>query len=315
VSERRAAAPAPDSIAVMSDHLGRLLQHADRLIREWQEHADGLRLRFEAEARTTGDVLHKTLEDALAEVATQSSTYLNRHFLTNAERLSEHLARAQQAAEKLETTLRRTSSSPASSSSSPARGGEDFSDLARQIAALREEIAASGGGASRRPRGGGTARAGNESRLTLVLSLSANVLLVALIAIALLRTPRVTVKQTPAAAGATGTGEPAGAPAVDAGAGGAASPADPPPLAVRAITPCSTIALSGAEAQASVADCVKHVCELPDGEKPSLPDNCKPIETKLPKSKATKKQIVCTIGDYELTIDLPGECPAVKPAR
>ncbi len=38
MSERRAASAAPDSIAVMSDHLGRLLQHADRLMYNVKQH-------------------------------------------------------------------------------------------------------------------------------------------------------------------------------------------------------------------------------------------------------------------------------------
>ena len=38
----KATPPAGESIAALNDHLGRMLQHADRLLAEWQEHADAM---------------------------------------------------------------------------------------------------------------------------------------------------------------------------------------------------------------------------------------------------------------------------------
>ena len=54
--------PAGESVARLSDHLGRLLAHADRLLVEWQAHAESLRGRFESQGEAAGEALARVLE-------------------------------------------------------------------------------------------------------------------------------------------------------------------------------------------------------------------------------------------------------------
>jgi hypothetical protein len=92
--------PRGESLAQLSDHLGRLLAHADTLLLEWQTHADGA-------ARNAGDVLHRTLEAALADAAQMTSVQLERALGANATRLLADLERARQAAADLEGHMAR----------------------------------------------------------------------------------------------------------------------------------------------------------------------------------------------------------------
>jgi hypothetical protein len=96
---------AEDPIAVLADHLGRLLAQADKLLAEWQAHADALKPRFDAEARAAGETLKKTLEGTLAEVAQASATELRRALGANAQALVDDVAKARKVTEELATRL------------------------------------------------------------------------------------------------------------------------------------------------------------------------------------------------------------------
>jgi hypothetical protein len=99
--------PAGESVARLSDHLGRLLAHADRLLAEWQAHAESLRGRFESQGEAAGEALARVLEAALADAGQQASVQMARVLGANAEKLREDLERARQAAADLEAHMRR----------------------------------------------------------------------------------------------------------------------------------------------------------------------------------------------------------------
>jgi hypothetical protein len=101
--------PASESVARLSDHLGRLLAHADRLLAEWQAHAEGLRGQFEKQGEAAGEALARALEAALADAGHQATVQMTRALGANAEKLREDLERARQAAADLEAHMRRIS--------------------------------------------------------------------------------------------------------------------------------------------------------------------------------------------------------------
>lgn len=67
---------AGESLARLSDHLGRLLAHADKLLAEWQAHAEGLRGRLDRETAASGEALARALRAAIAEAGQQAGAEL-----------------------------------------------------------------------------------------------------------------------------------------------------------------------------------------------------------------------------------------------
>ncbi len=284
MSERRAAAPpAGESIAALSEHLGRMLQHADRLVAEWQEHADAMRARFEAEARDAGNVLRKAIEEAMAEAGGGAAP----------KKLAQQVTRARDAAERL--------GGPAMLGAPP-DVQDQLGRLARDLTSLRQEL--SRATAPREP---------GRERLLVPLALAANVLLIAILALVWLRKPPA---PTAAPAGPDGERPVASTILADAGAGQAPTPSVDPPE-VRVANPCAAIALSGGDAERSLAECLDHICGMPDKDKPSLPDNCR-VERETPKKGKKKVILSCTFGaapaQRTLRVEWPGECPAPPPA-
>ena len=285
MSERRATAPpAGESIAALSDHLGRLLQHADRLVAEWQEHADAMRARFEAEAREAGNVLRQSIEEAMAEAGSGAAP----------KKLAQQVTRARDAAERL--------GGPAMLGAPP-EVQDQLGRLARDLTSLRQELARQA--APREP---------GRERLLVPLVLAANVLLIAILAIVWLRKPAAPAAAPPAEPG--GEGPVAAVIHADAGVGGAPAPSVDSPE-VRVANPCAAIALSGGDAERSLAECLDHICGMPDKDKPSLPDNCR-VERETPKKGKKKVILSCTFGaapgQRTLRLEWPGECPAPPPA-
>jgi hypothetical protein len=285
VSERAKATPAGDSIAALNDHLGRMLHHADRLLAEWQEHADAMRARFEAEARDAGDVLRKSIEAAMAEAGTPA-------------RVSQHVARAKDAADRL---------GGPSMLGAPPDVQEQLGKLARDLTSLRQEVS----------RAGAPKEPGRE-RLLVPLAVVANILLIVLLAIVWVRKPAPATAQPPEdptdRRPGAGPSVPAGA---HADAGLAAAPVPPDSPEARLKTPCAALALSGPDAERSLNECLDHICGFPDKGKASLPENC---HVEQPAGKKAKKKVtlVCTFGTAPavrtLWVDWPGECPAPQPA-
>jgi hypothetical protein len=96
-----------DALARLSDHLGRLLTHADELLAEWQAHAEGVRARLDVQAREAGAVFQEAVGDALAEAGAVSARELERAFGQSATRLRADLERAQKAAADLDAHMQR----------------------------------------------------------------------------------------------------------------------------------------------------------------------------------------------------------------
>jgi hypothetical protein len=151
-----------ESIARLSDHLGRLLAHADKLLAEWQAHADGLRARWDGEARLAGESLHRALEAALADAAQVSAVQLQRAFGANAEGLRADLERARQAAADLEAHMQRLAGGAKPTSVDELRAA--LAGISRQLGALQR------GGARGAP-------------WTLILAATANLLVAAVLAL------------------------------------------------------------------------------------------------------------------------------------
>jgi hypothetical protein len=96
-----------DPLARLSDHLGRLLGHADELLAEWQGHADGVRARLDAQAREAGKAFEEAVAGALAEAGSASAAELERAFGASAAKLRSDLERARQAAADLDAHMQR----------------------------------------------------------------------------------------------------------------------------------------------------------------------------------------------------------------
>jgi hypothetical protein len=105
MSERRPipASVPQDPLAQWNDHLARVLAQADRLLREWQTHADAIR----KEGLAAGEIVHKALEDALADVSATAATQLDRALSAHAGTLTAKLAEAQRMARELESHLKK----------------------------------------------------------------------------------------------------------------------------------------------------------------------------------------------------------------
>jgi len=234
-----------EPIARLSDHLGRLLAHADQLLAEWKSHAESLRARFEQQGEAAGQLLARSLESALADAAQRASAELTRAYGANAERLRVDLEKARQAAADLEAHMRRIAGGAKPTSIDELRAG-----LARIDAQL---AAASGRGAA--------------STVTLGLAL-AGALLSAIVLVVVLRAPAPTVP-APAAAAATAPAAPPLAPvAVPPDAGVAPPAVKPPPPA-----PCAALTVEGSATGAKLAlACVAELCGPP---KPRYLADCK----------------------------------------
>jgi hypothetical protein len=171
-----------DNMAALADHLARLLQHADKLLREWQAHADGVRARLDAEGKQAGDALARAIQGALADVSAAGTQALQRTFGSNAEQMRTDLERARQAASDLEAHLKRLNGGAKPTSVDEIRAG--IAGLASQLAAVRAAVGAGGRGRS-------------PQQLTLILAVTANLLLITLITIVLLRPTKIVTQDAP----------------------------------------------------------------------------------------------------------------------
>ncbi len=219
---------AGEPVGKLADHLGRLLTHADRLLAEWQAHADGMRVRFEREAEASGAILARTLEAALAEASRRSSETLQRGFGANAESLRVDLERARQAAADLEAHMKRIAGGAKPGSVDELRQG--IQGLSSQLRALAPE-----------KRG---------SMAVVLLAVTANLMLAAVLFVLL--------REKPAAAPPAVSPEPEPiavvVPPPDAGP----PPAPEPPPA------CGAITLDGVATAAKLARaCAILLCEPP----------------------------------------------------
>jgi hypothetical protein len=158
-----------ESLARLSDHLGRLLVHADKLLAEWQAHAEGA-------ARGAGDALSRTLEAALADASQMAAIQLERALGANAARLAADLERARQAAADLEGHMARIAGGAKPTSIDELRA--QLGTITNQLRALR--------------RGG--------RPWTLILAATANLLVLGLLALVWQRTSAPTPAPPPAPA-------------------------------------------------------------------------------------------------------------------
>lgn len=60
-----------DSLAAMNDHLARFFQHADSLLREWQEYGDSLRASLDGQVKELQDVVARAVRESGREAANQ----------------------------------------------------------------------------------------------------------------------------------------------------------------------------------------------------------------------------------------------------
>ena len=213
-----------DPLARLSDHLGRLLGHADELLAEWQGHADGVRARLDAQAREAAKAFEEAVAGALAEAGSSSAAELERVFGANAAKVRSDLERARQAAAELDATMQRV----AGGVRPPAV--DELRAIAGKLDALR--------------------RGKTGSPVALVLGVTANLLIAAVLVLVWMRTSERPV--APAVA------PPPPAPVAPAVVPDA-PPAAPAPVAV-AKRPCTE--LTGDTAAKLVADCVAHVCGI-----------------------------------------------------
>jgi hypothetical protein len=229
VTEKRATGPLvkpelkpADPLARLADHLGRLLGHADELLAEWRAHADGVRGQLDAQARGAAQAFQHTVEEALADTGAAAAAELGRAFGASAAELRADLERARQAAADLEAHMQRLAGGAKPSS---------VDELRATLAALGQKLEA-----LRRRRGAPWA---------VLLGVSANLLLGAVLALVWTRTP------TPTA--------PAPVPVVIA-----VAPDAPPPVVSAPPPPASPCAdLAGDSAAKLVAECVARLCPGP----------------------------------------------------
>jgi hypothetical protein len=113
MSERKTVPPpvrsaaSSDPLAQWNEQLARLLSQADRLLREWQAHADSLGDRLRREGASAGKIVSQALEEALADVSTAAATHLDRALSGQAETLTTKLAEAQRLTRELEGHLKK----------------------------------------------------------------------------------------------------------------------------------------------------------------------------------------------------------------
>ena len=146
-----------ESLARLSDHLGRLLVQADKLLAEWQVHAEGA-------ARGAGETLSRTLEAALADASQMAAVQLERSLGAHASRLAADLERARQAAADLEGHMARIAGGAKPTS---------VDELRAQLGSIKDQL--------RALRRGGPP-------WTMILAASANVLVLGVLALVWLRT-------------------------------------------------------------------------------------------------------------------------------
>lgn len=210
-------------LARLSNHLGRLLGHADELLAEWQGHADGVRARLDAQAREAAKAFEEAVAGALAEAGSASAAELERAFGAGAAKLRSDLERARQAAADLDATMQRV----AGGVRPPAV--DELRAIASKLDALR--------------------RGKTGSPAALVLGVTANLLIFAVLVLVWMRPT-----ERPVA--------PAVVPPPPAPAAAAIVPDAPPAAApvAAAKRPCTE--LTGDTAAKLVADCVAHVCGI-----------------------------------------------------
>jgi hypothetical protein len=258
---------APDSLAALNDHLARVLKHADQLLAEAQRQAAGMSARFAEEAREAGEILHRTLEEALADTSMTASTQLQRSLGAHAEALQKSLDAARAAAV----------------------------DLEKRVGRLRPDAPATPAATAAPPL---------WRRPLLLLGVSANLLLIVLLAVVLTRHPPAAPTIAP--------------PALVPDAGARALPpapldAGPPPPAP---APCGALSLGdGPAAAAAVEACVASLCAAREG-KPALPEALKGC-TAARRAKDKGLEITCPLpvpkgaAERRLLLSFGGDCPGL----
>jgi len=218
-----------DPLARLSDHLGRLLGHADELLAEWQAHADGVRARLDVQAREAGAQFQEAVQDALSDAGRASATELQRAFGASAERLRADLERARQAAADLDAHMQRLAGGARPTSVDELRAA--LAGISGKLDALR--------------RGG--AKAGFS--WSVILAASANLLVGAVLVLLWSRTAQTTSSTAPPSVVL---------PPAPVALAAAAIPDAPLPAAVAKKPPCAE--LPDDTAAKVIADCVSRLC-------------------------------------------------------
>ncbi len=181
---KAAEARPSDALGTLSDHLARLLQHADKLLGEWEAHAAGVRARIDADTQSSAEVLQKALATALASLSGLVGAEIEKAVGGKASTLRADLDKASAAAAELQRALAAARPAPRTTASPTA-------DLRDALDELRREIRAVGGAPAR-------GRRWRPDQLVLILVLLANGLGAAVLWAVLSRPPAPAPMPAPA---------------------------------------------------------------------------------------------------------------------